>query len=84
MKRPGKNTTSVPLTLTRKRLSELVTRVRQGEEFVITRHGIEIARLIPAQSRPKVSEAIGRLRASRPKRRATVAEITKWKNHGRP
>lgn len=34
----------VPLAEAKSRLSELIERVSQGEEFVITRHDAEIAR----------------------------------------
>lgn len=39
---------SVPLAEAKAKLSELIERVSRGEEFVITRHDAEIARLIPA------------------------------------
>ena len=77
---------SVPLAEAKNKLSELVDRVSRGEEFVITRHDAEIARLIPArgQSRLDVSDAILRMRAGRKTRPATLAEIGAWKNEGRP
>ena len=76
---------SVPLAEAKNKLSELVDRVSRGEEFVITRHDVEIARLTPArgQSHPEVSRAIVQMRASRRARPATVAEIIAWKNVGR-
>lgn len=77
--------TSVPLAEAKSKLSELVERVSRGEEFIITRHDAEIARLVPAK-RPalaEVGEAIARMRAGRPGRHATAAELRDWKAEGR-
>jgi prevent-host-death family protein len=76
---------SVPLAEAKNKLSELVDRVSRGEEFVITRHNAEIARLVPIKRPPRqnVGEAIARMRATRKRRRATLAEILEWKNEGR-
>ena len=76
---------SVPLAEAKSRLSELVERVSHGEEFVITRHDAEIARLIPAKrpSRQDVSDAIAKMRAGRKGRTAAVAELLAWKKEGR-
>ena len=76
---------SVPLAEAKNKLSELVDRVAHGEEFIITRHDTEIARLVPVSrsSRKDISDAITRMRASRKGRNASVAEIIGWKNEGR-
>lgn len=76
---------SVPLAEAKNKLSELVERVSRGEEFVITRHDTEIARLIPAKrpSRQDVGEAIAKMRANRKGRTATVAELLAWQKEGR-
>ena len=76
---------SVPLAEAKNKLSELVDRVSRGEEFVITRHNAEIARLVPVDRAPRrdVAEAIARMRATRKRRHATLAEILQWKNEGR-
>lgn len=76
---------SVPLAEAKNKLSELVDRVSRGEEFVITRHNAEIARLVPVvgSHRRDVSSAIAKMRATRTHRSATVAEIISWKNEGR-
>ena len=78
---------SVPLAEAKSKLSELVERVSHGEEFIITRHDAEIARLVPAKrKRPtlgEVGEAIARMRAGRPGRHATAAELRDWKAEGR-
>lgn len=48
-------------------LSSLLNKVAQGEEVLITRRGIPVARLVPAQEadRSRVAEAIQRLRSLR-------------------
>jgi prevent-host-death family protein len=76
---------AISLTDAKNQFSELVDRVGRGEEFVLTRHGTAIARLIPAQPprRPDLSEAIAHLRAGRPGRRASLAEIKAWQRAGR-
>lgn len=48
-------------------LSSLLNKVAQGEEVLITRRGIPVARLVPAQEadRSRVAKAIQRLRSLR-------------------
>lgn len=48
-------------------LSSLLNKVAQGEEVLITRRGIPVARLVPAQEadRSHVAKAIQRLRSLR-------------------
>ncbi len=41
----------VPICDVRVHLSELIDRVRRGEEFTITRRGIPVARLVPSAER---------------------------------
>lgn len=76
---------AVPLAEAKNKLSELVDRVSRGEEFVITRHNAEIARLVPVSRAPRrdVGEAIAKMRATRKRRSATLAEIREWRNEGR-
>jgi prevent-host-death family protein len=76
---------SVPLAEAKSKLSELVDRVSRGEEFVITRHDAEIARLVPAHrpSRKDVGDAIAQMRASRAGRAANATELRAWKTEGR-
>ncbi len=76
---------AVPLAEAKNKLSELVDRVSRGEEFVITRHNTEIARLVPVSRPPRrdIGEAIAKMRATRKRRSATVAEILQWRNEGR-
>ncbi|HLX30740.1 MAG TPA: type II toxin-antitoxin system prevent-host-death family antitoxin [Casimicrobiaceae bacterium] len=38
-------------------LSELIERVQSGEEVVLTRHGVPVARLVPDERRPRRSRA---------------------------
>ena len=51
------------------RLSHLLDRVERGEQFVITRHGHPIARLIPESGGPDLAAA-----------RAAVAAITRLRH----
>jgi prevent-host-death family protein len=76
---------AVPLAEAKNKLSELVDRVSRGEEFVITRHDRDIARLIPVKRPPRhnVAEAIAKMRAARKRRSATIAEILQWRGEGR-
>jgi len=76
---------SVPLAEAKNKLSELVDRVGRGEEFVITRHNTEIARLVPVKRPPRrdIGEAIARMRATRKRRNASLAEILEWRREGR-
>lgn len=71
---------SVPLAEAKAKFSDLVDRVSRGEEFVITRHETEIARLVPVRrpSRDDVTAAISKLRATRPNRPALAEEIASW------
>jgi prevent-host-death family protein len=75
----------VPLAEAKSKLSELVDRVGRGEEFVITRHDTEIARLAPVRrpSRANVADAIEAMRAGRRKRAASTEELLAWRAEGR-
>lgn len=65
-------------------LSELLAKVEAGEEVVISRGNEPVARLVCADSKRSVKEAIDGLRALRRKNgRATVAEILEWRDEGR-
>lgn len=48
-------------------LSTLLERVAQGEEFIITRHGKPLARLIPVAvaDRSRIDQAIAKLKSLR-------------------
>lgn len=59
---------AIALYEAKNRLSELIDRVQAGEEFVITRRGKVVARLVSPQSdqtRSCAQDAIDRLRSSR-------------------
>jgi len=59
---------SVPLAEAKSKLSELIERVGQGEEFIITRHDTEMARLSPVNrpSRGRTGDAFGLRRRTPP------------------
>ncbi len=67
-------------------LSSLLNRVAEGEEVLITRRGVPVARLVPAEEadRSDVAEAIRELRALR--KGVTLGDVS-WKelrDEGRP
>jgi prevent-host-death family protein len=70
------------------KLSELLDLAERGEEIVITRHGREVARLIPPARRYSVDEARAavrrmRERAEKAKRGITLEEALAWRDEGR-
>jgi prevent-host-death family protein len=75
----------IAFTEAKTKLSKLLDRVARGEEFIITRHDMRVARLIPAKkiSNEEVKLAIQKLRALRKGVRVTTEEIAAWKNEGR-
>ncbi len=49
-------------------LSQLLDRVEQGEEIVITRHGTEVAKLVPVATRhsaEEIEQLVERIRRAR-------------------
>ncbi len=44
---------TVPLAEAKNHLSQLITRIEQGEEIAITRHGKTVARLMPMPAAPE-------------------------------
>ena len=71
------------------KLSELLDLAEAGEEVVITRHGKEVARLVPPNRRYSVEEARAamlriRERAKRRGLKVTLEEIKAWRDEGRP
>jgi len=40
---------TIPLSEAKAHISDLVTRVEAGEEFIVTRHGRPVARLVPVK-----------------------------------
>jgi prevent-host-death family protein len=70
------------------KLSALLDRVEKGEEIVITRHGKEVARLVPPRgqyNREQASAALQRIReqAEKAKRGLTLEEVLAWRDEGR-
>ncbi len=78
---------TVGLTEAKNKLSELIGRVVQGEEIIITRYDAAVAKLVPVKrsSRKEAIQAIEGIRALSAKHRVilTTDDILKWKNAGR-
>ena len=72
------------------RLGHLLDLVEQGEVVVITRHGKQVARLVPARpirSREQAREAIRRIRDRAEQRKLGPFDWSEWKSYrdeGRP
>ena len=72
------------------KLGQLLDLVEQGEEVTITRHGKEVARLVPARparSREQARAAIRRIRERAEQRRFGPFDWSEWKiyrDEGRP
>jgi prevent-host-death family protein len=72
------------------KLGHLLRLVEQGEEVVITRHGKEVARLVPARptrSREQARAAIARIRQRAEQYKLGRFNWTEWKSYrdeGRP
>ena len=72
------------------KLGQLLDQVERGEEIVITRHGKQVARLVPPQqavNRDRARAAIRRIRERAEKFKLGLFEWTEWKSYrdqGRP
>lgn len=72
------------------RFGQLLDLVEHGEEVMITRHGREVARLVPAKAstdRDAVRAAVQRLRARAEQRKFGRFDWAEWKSfrdEGRP
>jgi len=72
------------------KLGQLLDLVERGEEVVITRHGRQVARLVPAKGRPSREEAraaLRRIRDRAEKLRLGPFDWAEWKayrDEGRP
>lgn len=72
------------------KLGHLLDLVEQGEEVMITRHGKEVARLVPARpiaSRDEARAAVARIRARAEQRKLGPFDWNEWKayrDEGRP
>ena len=66
------------------RLSELLNRVEAGEEIVIARGDVPIARLVPETDQPSPQATLAAMRARRARYdRASCEEVRKWIEEGR-
>lgn len=63
--------------------SEIIQRVSGGEEFVITKNGKPMARIIPPKNEEMIKSAIAGILELRKKQSATQKEIKAWKAEGR-
>jgi prevent-host-death family protein len=72
------------------KLGQLLDLVERGEEIIITRHGREVARLVPpkqAFNRDQARAAVRRIRERAEKLKLGPFEWTEWKSYrdeGRP
>jgi prevent-host-death family protein len=71
------------------KLSELLDLAERGEEIIITKHGREVARLVPPNRHYSVEEAraaMQRIRERAKKRglKVTLEELKEWRDEGRP
>jgi prevent-host-death family protein len=66
------------------KLGQLLDLVEQGEEITITRHGKEVARLVPAQSarnREVARAAVRRIRERAEQRKLGRFDWSEWKSY---
>jgi prevent-host-death family protein len=72
------------------KLGQLLDLVEQGEEVIITRHGKEVARLVPVRpihSREQARAAIRRIRERAEQSKLGAFDWSEWKSYrdeGRP
>jgi prevent-host-death family protein len=72
------------------KLGQLLDLVERGEEIVITRHGREVARLLPVRSvrnREQAHAAVRRIRERAERRKLGPFDWAEWKSYrdeGRP
>ena len=64
------------------RLSDLIARAEAGEDVVIARDGVPVARIVPFE--PPLGETVARMRQERARRpRVSAADIRAAKEQGR-
>ena len=72
---------------TKTNLNKIINRVIDGEEFVITKRGIEVAKIIPLKNTKqellKTFEKINSFKKQFATNFITINEITKFKEEGR-
>jgi prevent-host-death family protein len=79
-------TKEVQASAAKARLAELLDEVERGETIVITRHGKPVARLVPdpAGRQREIEQAIADIKEMRKHTgRATLEEISEWRDEGR-
>lgn len=77
--------TTVKVADAKTHLSELIVRVQAGEEIVISRGNIPVARLVPLDAEERrlaVIEEVLAMRDSPTRKPVTQAEIQTWKHEG--
>ena len=75
--------TTVGLFEAKQHLSELVERVRKGENIALTKRGVVVARLVPALSPESKEELVETLRANRRGIRLGSLSLKKLISEGR-
>ena len=63
------------------KLGQLLDLVEQGEEVMITRHGKEVARLVPVRSREQARAALRRIRARAEQCKLGRFDWSEWKSY---
>ena len=76
----------IALSEAKAKFSELIDRVNEGEEFLITRHERAIARLVPASghSQAEVRQAVDKIKSLRRGSNISLKELLACRNEGRP
>ncbi|MEK9144596.1 MAG: type II toxin-antitoxin system prevent-host-death family antitoxin [Elusimicrobiota bacterium] len=75
--------TTVGLFEAKQHLSELVERARKGENIALTKRGVVVARLVPAESPGGIEEIVEAIRANRRGVRLGSLSLKKLINEGR-
>ena len=71
---------------TKTNLNKIISRVIEGEEFTITKRGVEVAKIIPLKNKyslPILFEKINDLRKRLPSKFLTLEDINQFKEEGR-
>lgn len=72
---------------TKTNLNKIISRVIEGEEFTITKRGVEVARIIPLKNNKNnltvLFEEITNLKKRLPSNFITIEEIKTFKEEGR-
>jgi prevent-host-death family protein len=68
---------SFKLTDAKAHFSELVRRAELGEETIITRHGLPVARLVPIAPPKKAYRSLADFRAAFPKARTSAVTVVR-------